>query len=277
MSISAYERNIRRKKGKKFKRTIKWIKSLLVFILFGVTVVLMAYSPLFNIKVIEVRGNAHYEASEIIDMLDISTGSNAFKCMGKDITNIFTFRYNSIEEKIEKNCSYIKEAKVQYYPPSKVLVDIKERNPVGIVPYLGTSIIIDEEGYIVDTVKTEEEHSLPVIKGIVFDNYELGQRIKVQKNPESVRNAIEVIETINSSDEATGFKLYSIIESIDVSNQEKICLFMDSRLVVNLGDLEDLRYRINVLKHIYLNNIKEDDKGLIDFTVGENPVFIPEK
>jgi len=276
MNTDIYERNIRKKRNKEFKRSYKWIKFILVFILFGVTLVLLLYSPLFNVMEIEISGNRHYEASAITDLLDISIGSNGFKNMGKDLTGIFTLRYKGIEQKIEKNCPYIKEARVKYYPPSKVLVDIKERNPMGIIPYLGTSLLMDKEGYIVDTVKSEEKYDLPVIKGIEFEYYELGKKPEVQ-NPESIKKVIKVINTVNSSDAVTEFKLYELIESIDVSNQKGICLFMDSRLVVNLGELEDLGYRINVLKYIYLRNINKDDKGLIDFTVGDNPVFIPEK
>jgi len=40
--------------------------------------------------------------------------------------------------------------------------------------------------------------------------------------------------------------------------------------------LENLNYRISVLKHVLLKNLKKEDKGLLDFTVGQNPVFMPD-
>lgn len=271
-----YKQKKQRKSDNEYKNSYNWIKFIVVFVLLGITLGLLAYSPLFNITQIEVVGSKHYEKGTIVDLIDMSVGNNVFRYMGTDLKSIFTFRYRDVEEKIKRNCPYVKEAKVKLLLPSKVLVEIKERSPIGVIPYLGTSLLMDKEGYIIDTLENGEECSLPIIKGIEFEHYELGQKLDV-KNPGSKKKALEVINIVKKSDMNSQFKIYKQIESIDVSDINKVCLFIDSRLVVNLGNLEDLRYRINALKHIYLKNLKKDDKGLIDFTIGDNPIFIPEK
>ena len=52
-------------------------------------------------------------------------------------------------------------------------------------------------------------------------------------------------------------------------------MFVDSRLVANYGDLYDISYRIKMSKQIIQKNIDKNEKGILDFTKGDYPVFIP--
>lgn len=263
------------KSESKFKRTYLWLKFILILCLFLATLVLAALSPLFNIDHIEVYGNRHYESRDIVDATGITVGSNGFKTIGSSLTNIFTLRYGNAEQSVLKYYPYVKDVKVRYIIPGKVRIEITERDPIAVVPYLGTSLIIDNEGYVLGTVKSTEKHNLPVVKGLRFEDFELGQALKVD-NRESLDQVINVMKAVNSSDKEDRFKIKNLIKFIDASDKNRVCLFIDSRIVVNLGDLKDLDYRIRVLKQLFLKNFKKEDKGFLDFTTGENPVFMPD-
>jgi len=265
--------NIRRDKS---KIIYKWLKSILIFALFTITLVLIGLSPVFNIKSIEVSGNKHYDSQDVVDATDITVGSNGFRTIGSNLFNILTLRYGNAEKLILKTRPYVKEVKVKFLPPSKVKIDLIERNPVAVVPYYGTGLIIDDEGYILGTETAEERSSLPMIVGLKFENFELGQPIKLDDQL-CLSQAFSVIKAVSESDKDDNFKIGEFIGSIDVSDKNKVCLFIDSRIVVNLGNLKDLDYRIRLLKQIFFKNIKDEDKGLLDFTTGENVVFIPDK
>jgi cell division protein FtsQ len=58
---------------------------------------------------------------------------------------------------------------------------------------------------------------------------------------------------------------------------KRICIQLDSRILVNLGDLQDLDYRMAFLKEILLEKLNKNDKGTLNFTTGESPEFIPDK
>jgi len=266
------EREIKRKRVKKARSRIK---TILVIVLCAAAFTCFALSPVFNISVIEVEGSSHYSKTTLVDMLELSPGDNAFRYLAKDIPGLFMLRYTEEEERIRKACPYIKDVKVKFTPPAKVLVQVAERTPVGVLPYLGTSLLMDEEGYILEAA-ADNEYGLPVIKGIEFDRYELGKRPFIEK-PETLDNAVRLINIINKEDSGSDFKIYNLINWIDLSDGQQICMLLDSRLVIKLGDLRDIRYKINMLKTIYEKNIKSTDKGMIDFTLSENPVFIPER
>lgn len=264
------------KTRKKFKRLKFWLKSILMLGLVSGTMVLLGLSPLFNISEIEVQGNRHYSSRTIAEVADISMGNNGFKTIGKDLRYILLLRYGEAEERILKNCPYAKDVTVRYKIPGKILIDMVERDVMCIVHYLGTSLVLDYEGYVLDTVKDTVKQEFPSVKGLKFEYYELGKKL-VLENPGSIDKVVQVLKAVNDADNNDEFKIFELVESIDVSDDEKVFLFIDSRLAVNLGDLQDINYRINMLKHIFLRNIKNTDKGLLDFTAGENPVLRLEK
>lgn len=268
--------NKQMKTEKKVNSVNLWLKFILIFIISFVIIVLIALSPLFNVNSIEVYGNKHYENSEIIDGSLISGGTNAFKVIGANIKSILNLRCTNAEINIMKFFPYAKNVVVKYKLPNKVEITIEERVPLALIPYMGTSLVIDQEGYVVDTQKNEQKYKLPLIKSLKFDNYELGQKLEVHNN-ESLNNAIKVLNEINLIDKTGEFKLLDSVNSIDAGDAGQICMFIDSRIAVNLGDLQDLTYKIRFLKQIYYKNIGKNEKGLIDFSTLDNPVFIPDK
>ena len=146
---------------------------------------------------------------------------------------------------------------------------------MAVVPYLGTSLLIDSEGYVLDTVKSDEEIELPAIKGLKFESYELGKELNVQ-NKTCLKKVFKVLGAATDSDREDKFNLFRIIDSVDVNEENRVCLSVDSRIIVNFGDLSDINYRIRLLKQLLVKNLKASDRGLLDFTTGDNPIFMPD-
>jgi cell division protein FtsQ len=271
-------KTLHRKKAKpkkKFRKMRFWIKLAVAMPLLFTILVLIALSPVFNITDIEVQGSKYYKSDEIIDLSDILIGSNGFKGLGNNLANILELRNGDAEERILKSCPYIKDVTVKFVPPGKIRINIIERSPMAVVPYIGTSLIIDSEGYVLDTVRENEAQNFLLIKGLEFDYFELGEKLELS-NSENFDKVVQVINEIKESDEAGDYNLLGLIDSIDISDSKKIRLFIESRLVINLGDTRELNYKIAVLRQVLMKNIKKKDRGLLDFTAGENPVFIPE-
>ena len=266
------------KKGKPKKKRFK-LKLLLFTILVLAIVASLALSPVCNVKRITVKGSQRYKDDQLIGATDIYIGGSSFKIMYKNINhlkNIYSFRYGKSEQSILKNYPYIKEAKVTYLFPNEVSINIYERKPICIIPFLGTYLLMDEEEYVVDTIDDPNNSTLPIVKGIGFDSYVLGQALNV-KTPQTLNNAIILLKAIDDSDKEDKNKLFDEVRVIDVTDSNRVYLFVDNRIEVNLGDFKDLTYKLNFFKQIYSKKISREDNGLIDLSTGENPNFIPEK
>lgn len=263
-----------KKKKKKSKRH-PILKFIITTVIILVLFVVLAISPLFKISEIDVSGNKHNTSTDIIAASGITTGSNAFKTMGFNLKNIFTLSYGASEKRITDSYPYVKQASVRLVIPGKISIKIIERVPAFMVPYTGTTLIIDEDGFVTEAVDDISKVKLPVINGLSFDNYKPGQKLKL-KNEEAFQECNELIKAIKDSDNLSSFKLYSILKSIDAADAGNIKFLLDSRIKVNFGDLQDLSYRITFLKEIYQKQIKKNEKGILDFTE-KNPRFTPDK
>ncbi len=259
----------------KFNTFFFWLKTVLIVGLVLFALVYAALSPLFNIKTVEVTGTVHYNKEMMTDIAGITPGENGFIRMGPNPKSIFTLRFIDAEESIINKCPYVKVVKVKFVIPSTASVEIVERTPMAFVDYMGTCLIVDEDTYVIDTVSTKlRKIELPEIRGLMFTDYILGRRLETE-NHDLVKTAENIINTISQYDMKDEKKLLDYVDYIDVTDPDATVLYLDSRVTVKIGGINDLNYKISSLKTIYFNNIKENESGLLDFTTGEDPVFSP--
>ena len=176
MPIEAADRKYKRKIRKR-KRILKFIRFILLNILCLATLVFLALSPLFNISGIYVSGNNHYNNNELIEVTNLVVGNNWFRTNGLDFKSIILFRSIQAEKSIEQKCHYVKKATVRLSIPKGVKITVTEREPYVISPYSDTNLLIDVEGYILDSRKEVSDYNLPVIQGLNFDYCQLGQAL----------------------------------------------------------------------------------------------------
>jgi len=252
----------------------KKLEFILILFLSIIVLILFIMSPIFNVSEVIIYGNNHYTTQEIAQASGVLTGVNGFKSIGGNYKHYISLSYGQAEKNIILRCPYIKEVSVRYSIPDNVIIQVVERNPIILLPYLGTFLLTDKDGCVVETIDDVEKSNLPQIKGIKFKGYEIGQPLKIE-NKESFKELIFLIDTLTQEDKNDNFKIVEIIDTIDISDSNNIYLFIDSRLVVNVGSLDELNYKMKSLKQIFFKNIGEEEKGFLDYTAGDYPVFIP--
>ncbi|NJD01239.1 MAG: FtsQ-type POTRA domain-containing protein [Ruminiclostridium sp.] len=264
----------RKRNRKRIKRLIFWIKSISILALFIVAIIFTGLSPLFDLKEIEVKGAVHYKPEILSGYADIQLGENGFSEIGSSPLDIMLFRFGNAETSIMRNCPYVREAVVRFAIPSKVVINVTERTAAAAVPYLGTSLLIDEEGYVLESLAADKKTALLSVRGLEFIDYGLGKKLDI-KNEDSLTTAMNLVKALKENDKSDKIKIFKLVDAVDVSDRSNIKISLESRVTVNLGDLEDLNYRISTAKTIFNRNIKKGEKGTLDFTAGENPVFSP--
>lgn len=269
-------RNKKRKRNQKAKmRFVFWLKFVLTAGLLVATLVLLALSPLFAVNRVEVKGAVHYSEGSLISISGVVIGENGFRQVGSSLGNAFRLRVGSAEKAIRLGCPYVETVKVGYVLPATIVIDVLERTAAAAVPFMGTSLLIDREGYVLEILSSGSLQKLPAIKGLKFDSYELGKK-PAYSDKDAMQTAFRVLDGIKELDRTSSDKLYEAVDSVDVSDLSDVMFSLESRLNVKLGDMKDLNYKLSSAKTIFEKNIKKEDKGILDFTSGENPVFTPE-
>jgi cell division protein FtsQ len=262
-------------KKKKKKRKFRPSKFLFSFVLLIVLVVSLALSPLFNIKVINVRGSSHYSQEEILSATDLALGNNAFKMLGSNISGILRFRYFSDEKRITDKFIYIKNAAVKYIIPGKVIINLTEREPKFIAIKDSEGFLMDGEGILLEKLKDLKNPTMPIIKGLNFKVFEIGQALE-KNDLDNIKLVLKLKNALYDSDKDDTFKLSERVNYYEVSKTGNISIMVDSRIFINFGNLLDVNYRIRFAKYLFSKSIGTQDRGTLDFSSGENPRYIPE-
>jgi len=214
-----------------------------------VVIIGLLLSPIFALKNIAVEGANHYTAEQLCDMIGLSEGEN-----------ILFYGKGKAAQTLEKD-PYIADAKLSMRVPDTIVIEVKERKVRGYVPYMGSYLYIDETGRVLDVQEACRE-TLPVVKGLAFGNFTLGEVIPVE-NPEALDVVLHISQLMEK------YELLDMVVEIDVSNPESIYAYVNQVQII-LGDMEKgdtkIRYMAEVMK-----TIPEEDRGTLDLSELDKP------
>lgn len=243
----------------KLKRTmiLRRVSKYIVLLVVILAVIIIAmFSPIFNIKVINVQGNKKLTQNEIISLSQIQLEENTFK-----------INKSKVSRQIKEN-AYVASVKVSRSLPSSINIQIEERDALYQIEYANGYIYIDKQGYILEI--SEEKQSLPVLQGISTEstNFEEGNRL----NKEDL-NKLAVVYKIIEAAEAN--EIASLITRIDIENIQNLKLCFETKnKVAYIGDGSNL-----VDKIIRVKKILEQEEGnggeiFVNMDLNkENPIF----
>lgn len=213
----------------KLNKQPKTIKILVFIIMIVVLLFLLFMSPIFSVQDIILCGNEYYSKDEIINKININKEES-----------IFLFQKNK-GEKILCDDIYIESADIEIIWPNKIEVIINERKIVGYVPYLGTYLYIDKDGRVLETSSTYNRN-LPIVEGLEFDSFKIGQIIPVKN-----KSSLDVIATMSQM--MLKYDLLQEVIKIDVSDPNNTHLYV-KKLDVSVGGLEQFDKKMQWLVQI---------------------------
>lgn len=246
------------KKKKKSKKKIKNRKRILKFLLFVLTIILMYLfvfkTDFFNIRNIKVVGNNKISYEQIVRASMCNKGENIFKISKK-----------KGKESLER-LPYVKEANIKRRLPKGLIIEIDERQEAAIIPYIGSYVFIDDEGYILNIVEQIEHVNLPQIFGLELDDLKTGNNLFNILG----RNSIE--EFIKFSHESNLLLLMKYINFTDNSNT---MIELIDGIKVAFGPLDNVKYKLRFLIKI-LDDIEKKDINAkqILLNKGDNPIVV---
>jgi len=236
------------------KRKKDWKKKLLVFLLLSFSIFILLFSPLFNISNIEVIGNSKVTPESVINSTGLYIGQNIFR-----INKI------TIKEKILL-IPYIESVKIQRKLPNKIYIEIKEKEPIATIEFMGSNIFIDENEYILEsTLINGEESNIPNITGFNLNTIVVGDKIKLD-NIEYLQKIIKVLHEIKVN------SYLNEIKSSYIDANGNIILNTRKGQQVIFGDITDNDYKVILLKEIMT---KEQSNILIDISNIDKPITRP--
>lgn len=249
--IQARRRYHERKK-RKFRTRFYVILSVIII---GTFFLLLSLSSIFTVDSIEVKGNKHYTAEEIINMGHATPGRNLFYSLNKQET----------EEYLLQN-PYIESATVSRKLPSTMVIKVKERTEKIAFRYDDDYLIMDAGGILLK--KTRNAPKTTLVEGIVVNKIKLGEKIGTEK-PKLMDQALDLIKAMTAAD------LYFV--KIDLSSEKQIKAYIYDTLVVKT-DYDTLMTNLkNGRLHLVVEKLFSEgiERGTITFEEDGSASFMP--
>ena len=229
------------KNQRKKERIIKRVKRIVkIIILLGIiigAIVFATCSPIFNIQDIEVLNNSKVSSDTIISLSGINKGENIFKFISSNIVN-----------NIKQN-AYIEDVKIKRVIPSKVQIEVQEREAKFSIPVLGQYAYLSSQGYILEIA--QNELNLPVIYGLETpeENIVAGNRL-INEDLEELETVLRIMNSMQENE------LYDKVTNIDISDKNDYIVYMQGeKKTIHLGDASNLSNRL-----LYVKAILEEEK-----------------
>ena len=208
-------------------------------------------SPVFAVKNIEINELQYFTKEDICSRIGLYTGDNG------------VFFNKGKAEKILESDKYISNADISFRFPDTMVVTITENRICGYINYLGNYLYIDREGRVID-VKSETSENLPIIEGLKFSSFTVGEVMQVE-NEEAFEAALIISKAM------TKYDMLDKDVSINVADSENIYAYVDN-IKVLLGDTSRMEEKIKTMIEA-VAEIPEGDMGTLDLQDLSKPII----
>lgn len=176
---------------------------------------------IFEITNIEVKGNETMTSESVIALAGISRGENIFK------VNLGQARKNLESDPL------VEVVGISRLFPDRIRIEIRQRKPHGAIAYLGSYIIIDEKGFVLDERPDLPAGQYPLITGIDIQPSEKGKKLAGVDNAK-LQTMYKLLTALYDN------KAMQYVSEANLSHDDDITLLTAEGLQIDVGKPTDL-------------------------------------
>ncbi len=212
--------------------------------------------------IVEVNGKSPYTAEQIIDTSGIDKGDN-----------IFFVDFDVAKANIEKKLPYLHNVTLSRKLPDQVIIRVEvTKKAYAIEVSKGTYALTDNNFKVLEISGVYGENITPVV-GATPKKAELGETLSFSGDPEKDAT-LELIRDISYAVKHSGLEK---IDLVSVESKSNIYMIYEERVVLRLGDSNDIDKKISLGKKVIdeENAIDPDQTGVLNLTVVKKGYFNP--
>lgn len=222
------------------------IGGVLVFLLAAVLMLMLSTTLLFNIKNVNVTGNSIYSVDTIISASGVKAGDNLVRTAT-----------DKIETKIENKLAYIEKAEIRRSFPDTLVIDVEACVPAANFLCDNYTLLISEGGKVLEQTD-EPKAGLLNFTGTQPKEGLLPGDAFESEDEHKTGIITELMSYYSKSEEQK-----ENVTLVDISDRSNICYTYDDRIVVNLGTVNDIGYKIDFSREIITKKIGDATEGVL--------------
>jgi cell division protein FtsQ len=229
-------------------------------LMFVVVVVaaIFVMSLFFRVEDIQVVGNTHYTAEEIIRAVDIEEGDNLF----------FFDRFAAVGRAFSK-LPYIESVTVERSLPNRVVITVDETTALAYLELGDEQWTLDHNCKVLGKAAAGEAETLIAVVGMHPGTLMIGEIMETEDgSTETVEYLAEILDQI----EARG--MADLVTRVDFSKPNSPEFDYGGRFTVVLGRRDQVERKFGMFVNV-LGKLKAGDVGVIDVSSGTQARFSP--
>ena len=217
----------------------------------------MFFTPLFNIRRVDIEGNGRVSTEEIQQSIGILEGENLFRTStGKIKKNLLRFPYMDMVS-----------VKRVLFPPS-IRVAVTECEPGGYIIENEKYIVINEKAKVLE-VSVDEPKNIPQLAGMTLSKFEPGMKLEVAES-DKFAVMIQCLQEMRKLDVLKG------VEMISFDDMSNISFNYEDRLDVLCGSDVEFSKKLGLFREaIHSSKLTENSRGTIDLSTTGKAVYTP--
>lgn len=249
---SAMERKYERERVRR-----KRIYCLIILLVTAAIFFVLCITVFFNISVIKVQGSTNYTADEIAAASGIKVGDNMLRTDAEECS-----------QRIVSQLVYVETAEVKKIFPNTVQLTVEASVPHANVQTLNGYYLISKKGKVLEKLSNSRP-GLLTINGAEADiTLEQGDMFR-SVDEDKTNDIFELIDAFDKYDLAN-------VTFIDITDRANTSFLYDSRIVVELGVVSELDYKLKFAGEILTKDIGMGTAGRLRLLPDNSAQFIDE-
>lgn len=243
-SAAATGSAVRRKQREKTRRMRLYV--IIIIAVVGIVFAVLVFNVFFNIQTVEVAGSTNYTADEIFEASGITVGDN----MLRENTD-------KCSENITSKLVYVESAQVKKIYPNTIKITVEASVPFANVRTANGCMLISQGGKVLEKL-INPRSGVMEIEGAEADlTLEIGDRL-VSVDEDKTKDIYTLLEAFYNSGYETGS-----VTNIDISDRSDVSFVYDGRILVKLGVISDIDYKLDFVSEIVTNQIGSGIRGTL--------------
>ncbi|WP_237738205.1 MULTISPECIES: cell division protein FtsQ/DivIB [unclassified Caldicellulosiruptor] len=209
-------------------------KFIVLLILVVLTAIFVFRLDYFNVKEFSIHNLKRVKKDDIIKILQ--------QYQNQNILNINT---KEIRQKLLENPE-IEDVKITRRFPNMLILEVYEKETVGLIKYLNSYIEVDKNGYVIRIEGDLPKKSI-IFEGLKVNEATVGKKLDIDDEL-LFDEGLRVANSLKKFDIFGKFNVDCVTVSLkSVNNIE----FKIDKLIVKVGDLSEIDYKLRLLKSVY--------------------------
>ena len=237
------------------------MRARIYLVLFLLLVVLAgsgyACSEAMRVREVVVLGCEERDPAQVVDLAGIQNEES-----------IFRIKFSQVEQSIDAD-PYFDVESIRYIFPDKLRIQGSERKTSAAVSHLGSVLVVDETGFVLEIRQQLGDLRVPVVTGLrITEGYQVGETLV--SSQASQLDAMHAILTQLREQNAI-----QLISEINLDAVSDLWMTTVSGFEVRLGNFEDMENKIRWLRAVEPILVSEGyTGGIITVSTGESASFL---